>query len=624
MRAVLCVLLILVMRVLNLAVPILYKELVDLFADVFYPIVVLYMVAAFLQGGAGTGSMGAINNIRQYLWIPIQQDAFRRISVDVFRHTLNLDLNFHLHRKTGEMTRIMDRGTSSMQSVLSTVVFSIGPQIFDIAAACAYMATALQPWIAIIVFITLVSYIPLTVYLTEWRGQFRRDMNRLDNAKSAKATDALLGYETVKYFNNEEFERSNYEKAIVDYQRTEYRLIASLNGLNVLQSLVIWSGMFAGLIVCTKGVANGSLSVGDTVLFITILQQLYVPLNYFGTYYRSLQTSMIDLENLFDLFANSPQIQDKPDAKELAPTSAPSVSFEDVHFNYTPDSSILKGVTFGIAGGKTLALVGATGSGKTSVLRLLFRFYDPASGVIKINGIPITDVTQTSLRGQMAVVPQDTVLFNDTIKYNLRYGRHTASEAEVEEASQAASLHDTITQRFPQGYETMVGERGLRLSGGEKQRVAFARAILKDPSILLLDEATSSLDSLTERKIQEAMADRRQDRTMIIVAHRLSTIMDADVIVVLKEGEVAETGSHPDLIAKGGLFAGFAQRPAVCRRQGCQPSPSELSMPAAGGLYAEMWSRQAEASAIDKVCPGASSPRMLAMASQGCHKCEGA
>ncbi|DBB08612.1 TPA: hypothetical protein ACH3X3_008741 [Trebouxia sp. C0006] len=589
LRAFACVILILIMRVLNLAVPILYKKVVDTLAStsegthprpgdekehyqfwqVFYPFVLFYMIAAFLQGGAGTASMGMLNNLRQYLWIPITQDAYRRISLDIFVHTLDLDLNFHLHRKTGELTRIMDRGTNSIQSILSTVIFNIGPQIFDIAAACVYLATALQPWIAVIVFVTLVSYIPVTIYFTEWRGNFRRDLNRLDNAKSAKATDALLNYETVKYFSNEELERRNFEKAIRDYQKVEYTLIASLNGLNVLQSVIIWSGMIGGLIVCTQGVANGSLTVGDAVLFVTLMQQLYAPLNYFGTYYRTIQQYMIDMENMFDLLASAPQIQDKPGAKALQPSEAPSVEFENVSFSYQPNAPVLKDVSFKIEGGQTLALVGATGSGKSSLLRLLFRFYDPTSGVIKIDGQAVGDVTQKSLRAAMAVVPQDTVLFNDTILYNLRYGKPSADDNDVHKSAEAASIHQTITERFPKHYETVVGERGLRLSGGEKQRVAFARALLRNPLILLLDEATSSLDSLTEKRIQDAMEALREQRTTIIVAHRLSTIMDADVIVVLKDGSVVETGTHPELV--------------------------EL-----GGHYAEMWNRQKETGTIPR------------------------
>ncbi|CAL8467522.1 g7060 [Coccomyxa elongata] len=589
LRAGVCVLAIAVMRLLNLAVPILYREVVNTLADassaahpragespestpfwhIFYPYALLYMVAAFFQGGAGTGATGLLNNLRSYLWIPIAQNAFRSISVDLFSKTLDLDLRWHLMRKTGEVTRIMDRGTNAIQSVLSTVLFNIVPQLFDIVAACIFISTALEPWIAVIVFITLGSYIPVTIILTERRVKFRREMNKYDNARGARVTDALLNYETVKCFNNEELERQKLEEAIINYQNVEYKLMASLNGLNMLQSIIIFSGLIAGLVVCTKGVADGRLTVGDAVLFITLMQQLYAPLNYFGSYYRTIQQQLIDMENCFDLLATSPSLTDKPGAKDLVASKC-SVEFDNVSFSYHADSPVVKGISFYCPGGQTLALVGATGSGKSSALRLLFRFYDPTSGAVRVDGQDISEVTQASLRANMAVVPQDTVLFNDTILHNIRYGRPSATDEEVHEAAEAASIHESITTRFPQGYDTVVGERGLRLSGGEKQRVAFARAILKNPRILLLDEATSSLDSLTERRIQDALAAKRSGRTTIIVAHRLSTIMDADVIIVMKEGDIVERGTHQQLVQMG-------------------------------GLYAEMWTRQAEAAVVEEI-----------------------
>lgn len=569
-RATFCVTLVVLLRLLNLAVPFLYKRVVDEFSaasidaqshalpfkTVFYPWVCLYLVAYFFQGGSG-GTSGLISNLRSYLWIPISQASYRRATLDVFTHALGMDLDFHLKRKTGELLRVMDRGTNSIQTLLSTVVFSVGPAIFDIAAASVYIAISLQPWIAVVVFITLSTYIPMTIALTEWRGQFRREMNRLDNAKSARATDALLNYETVKLFNNEELEADNFAKAIDDYQVMDYRLWSSMNALNVAQSLIIFSGLAAGLSVCTSGIAQGHLTVGDAVLFVTLMQQLYAPLNFFGSYYRMIQQSVIDMESMFDLLATSPGLQDSPNAVALN-TSSPlySVHFENVFFNYRGEGGapVLKGISFDIEGGHTVALVGSTGAGKSTILRLLFRFYDPTAGIIRVNDQDISKVTQSSLRTIFAVVPQDTVLFNDTIRNNIRYGRPSASDEDVEEAAEAACIHETITQRFPLGYETIVGERGLRLSGGEKQRVAFARAILKNPQILILDEATSALDSLTERKIQSALAERRENRTVVMVAHRLSTVMDADRIIVLKEGLVEEYGTHEELIHAHGLY----------------------------------------------------------------------
>ncbi|KAK9792972.1 hypothetical protein WJX73_004493 [Symbiochloris irregularis] len=584
-RALGCVVIVAMARLLNLAVPILYRDVVNTMADVsakthpppgqpaqhftfkqvFYPFVCLYMVASYLQGGIGTSSMGLLSNMRTWLWIPVFQAAYRRISLDLFAHTLDLDLKFHLMRKTGEVTRIMDRGTNALQNILSTVIFNIGPQMFDIVAACAYLATALQPWIALILFVTLLSYIPLTIYLTEWRGRFRRDMNRLDNAKSGRVTDALLNYETVKYFSNEPLEVSNLASAIGDYQQVEYKLLASLAALNVIQSAVIFSGLVAGLLVCTRGVANGSLTVGDAVLFITMVQQLSAPLNFFGSYYRQIQGYVIDMSNMFDLLSTSPSTQDDPDAKELV-TSGQALQFDNVFFEYTPGNPVLHGVSFSIAGGKTLALVGETGSGKSTILRLLFRFYDPSSGCIRVDGQDIARVTQRSLRAALGVVPQDSVLFNDTIEYNIRYGRPGASREEVVTSCKQAALHSAVEEHFPEGYDTRVGERGLRLSGGEKQRVAFARAILRNPGILVLDEATSSLDSLTEHRIQAALSGLRDQRTTIIVAHRLSTIMEADCIVVLHHGRVLETGSHQELLDKAGPYAAMWSRQVEASR----------------------------------------------------------
>ncbi|PSC71777.1 ATP-binding cassette sub-family B member mitochondrial [Micractinium conductrix] len=589
-RAWVCVAMVVVLRLLNLAVPILYKKVVDEFAyasavthpqegeprtfsfkEVFFPWVLAYMVTYFFQGGSGGGAVGLVSNLRSYLWIPISQNSYRRATLDTFSHVLGMDLNFHLHRKTGELLRIMDRGTNSIQTMLSTVMFSIGPAIFDIAAASVYIALKLQPWIAIIVFVTLSGYIPMTIYLTEWRGKYRRELNRLDNAKGAKATDALLNYETVKLFNNEALERRNFADAIDAYQVEDYKLSASMNALNVAQSVVIYAGMASGLLVCTQGIADGSLTVGDAVLFVTLMQQLYGPLNFFGTYYRMIQQAMLDMENMFDLLGQHPALQDKPGAAALAPRDL-TVAFHDVCFQYSDGAPVLKNVSFTVPGGSTVALVGATGSGKSTILRLLFRFYDPQMGAIIIDGQNIADVTQASLRAQIGVVPQDTVLFNDTIRYNIKYAKPHATDEEVVEAAQAACIHETIVNRFPLQYDTVVGERGLRLSGGEKQRVAFARAILKNPPILILDEATSALDSITEKRIQAALADRRTDRTVVIVAHRLSTIMDADAIIVLNEGEIIERGTHTELTELGGLYAEMWRRQQETAAQGAPSS----------------------------------------------------
>jgi ATP-binding cassette subfamily B (MDR/TAP) protein 6 len=610
LRAAVCVFLIVALRLLNLAVPITYKKVIDEFSNLtslthpqdpgeepkgpfpfsttFYPWVFTWLVLYFLQGGGGGGgAVGLLSNIRSFLWIPIGQASFRRASLDIFTHVLSMDHHFHLHRKTGELLRIMDRGTASIQTLLGTVMFQIGPAIFDIAAAAAFLAVRLKAWIAGIVFTTLGMYIPMTIALTEWRGAFRRDLNQLDNARGARATDALLNYETVKLFGNEKLEEKQYAAAIDAYQKVDFKLSASMNALNVAQSVVIFFGMAAGMVVCTAGIADGSLTVGDAVLFVTLMQQLYAPLNFFGTYYRMIQAAMLDMEGVFDLLSTKPTVQDFTTAGPLLPPENDEydIEFKDIQFQYADGAPVLCGVSFKAPAGGTTALVGATGSGKSSLLRLLLRFYDPQEGAVLIGGQDIRSVTQASLRACIAVVPQDTVLFNDTIKYNIRYGNPDASDEEIEAAAKGACIHETIMDRFPLGYDTLVGERGLRLSGGEKQRVAFARAILKNPAILVLDEATSALDSITERRIQNTLAETRRGRTVVVVAHRLSTIMDADCIVVMERGEVKEMGTHNDLIERE------------------------------DGGYAAMWARQAESHTGGASSRAASSAALVTMAS---------
>eukprot|EP00878_Enallax_costatus_P015689 GHUV01016437.1.p1 GENE.GHUV01016437.1~~GHUV01016437.1.p1 ORF type:complete len:820 (+),score=192.83 GHUV01016437.1:571-3030(+) len=568
LRVLLCVLLLVLMRILNLAVPITYKKLVDQLAaatsaapddrpslrKLVEPWELLYLAAIFFQGGAGGGITGFVNNARQWLWIPVTQDAYRRVSLAVFGHVLDLDLSFHLSRKTGEVTKVVDRGTAAIQNVLSTILFQIAPQVVDMLAAATYLAGALEPWVALIVFITIGSYIPLTIIVTEWRGNFRREMNRTENARSARVTDALLNWETVKYFTNEPLEQQKYGEAIDQYQGAEYRFLSSLNVLNVVQSLIMFLGISCGVLACTAGVSQGVLTVGDTVLFLTLMAQLYGPLNFFGTYYRVIQQYMIDMENLLQLLDTPGKVVDAPNAPDLVLSNG-TVEFQDVSFGYEPGLSVLKGVSFKVPGGSTVAFVGATGSGKSTLTRLLFRFFDVSAGNILVDGQDLRAINQSSLRRVIGMVPQDCVLFNDTIRYNIRYGRIAATDAEVEEVADAACIHEPITTRFPKGYDTVVGERGLRLSGGEKQRVAFARALLKNPPLLVLDEATSALDTITEKKIQASLAAKASNRTTFIVAHRLSTISDADLIVVLKEGLVAEMGSHNELLAAGGLYA---------------------------------------------------------------------
>eukprot|EP00798_Chlamydomonas_sp_ICE-L_P028995 gene28995-32187_t len=518
MRATFCFVLLLSMRGFNLAVPILYKRLVDAMANahidgaspesywaLVYPWPVLYLSCILFQGGAGGGMTGLINNLRSYLWIPVAQDAFKRVSLRVFSHVMSLDLSFHLSKKTGEVTRQVSRGTDAMQNILSTILFSIVPQLIDVFTASTYLA---QPAIAIIMFVTVASYMPITIIITEWRGNLRREVNRTDQACSARVTDALINYETVKYFTNDKHEADKFQEAIEEYQVAEYKSSASLNLLNVVQSLIMFGGMSSGLLLCVNGVYQGRLSVGDVVLFIAMMSQLYTPLTWFGTNYspaalHSPNLVQDKLQNLFSLLDRKSAVVDTPRSKELVIKEG-AVEFEHVWLEYEHNNPVLKGVSFDCPGGSTIAFVGATGSGKSTIARLMFRL-------------------------AIGMVPQDTVLFNDTIMLNIRYGAVGAPDEMVIEAAKAACIHETITTRFPKS--------------------------LKNPSIMVLDEATSALDSITEKKIQEALLGMRKKRTTMIIAHRLSTIADADTIVVMDKGTIVEMGNHEQLLSKQGLYA---------------------------------------------------------------------
>ncbi|XP_068960568.1 ATP-binding cassette sub-family B member 6 isoform X2 [Petaurus breviceps papuanus] len=496
-------------RGLNVLVPICYRDIVNaLTAKAPWSslawIVCTYVLLKFLQGG-GTGSTGFVSNLRTFLWIRVQQFTARQVELRLFTHLHGLALRWHLGRRTGEVLRIVDRGTASVTGLLSYLIFNILPTLADIIIGIIYFSMFFNAWFGLIVFVCMTLYLTLTILVTEWRTKFRRDMNTQENATRARAVDSLLNFETVKYYNAESYEVERYKEAIIKYQSLEWKSNASLVLLNQTQNLVIGLGLLAGSLLCAYFVSQQQLQVGDFVLFGTYIIQLYMPLNWFGTYYRMIQTNFIDMENMFDLL-------------------------------------------------KEEAEVGPSGAGKSTVLRLLFRFYDISSGHIRIDGQDISQVTQSSLRSHIGVVPQDTVLFNDTIANNIRYGRVMASDSEVETAAQAAGIHDAILA-FPEGYETQVGERGLKLSGGEKQRVAIARTILKAPDIILLDEATSALDTSTERAIQASLAKVCALRTTIVVAHRLSTVINADQILVLKDGCIVERGRHEALLARGGVYA---------------------------------------------------------------------
>nr|XP_020447755.1 ATP-binding cassette sub-family B member 6, mitochondrial [Monopterus albus] len=544
-------------RAINVFVPIYYKNIVNELTggsswNTVAATVSVYVMLKFLQGG-GAGASGFVSNVRTFLWIRVQQFTDRVVQVRLFAHLHSLSLRWHLSRKTGEVLRSIDRGTSSINGLLSYIVFSIFPTIADIVIAIIYFITNFNAWFGLIVFICMVLYLTLTIIITEWRTKYRRDMNQQDNNAKAKAVDALLNFETVKYYNAENYEVSRFEDAILKYQVSEWKTQASLAFLNQTQNIIIGAGLLTGSLLCAYFVTEGKFQVGDYVLFGTYIIQLYTPLNWFGTYYRVIQRSFIDMENMFQLFEEEEEVKDDVNAGNLVYNQG-KVEFENVYFSYTDGRRILQDVSFTVLPGQTVALVGPSGSGKSTIIRLLFRFYDVQGGCIRIDGQDISKVKQASLRAHIGVVPQDTVLFNDTIQNNIRYGRISASDQEVEEAAITADIHDKI-MTFSEGYDTQVGERGLKLSGGEKQRVAIARTILKAPQIVLLDEATSALDTETERNIQASLAKACANRTTIVVAHRLSTIIGADQILVIREGQIAERGGHEELLLKGGLYA---------------------------------------------------------------------
>ncbi|KAK3108353.1 hypothetical protein FSP39_006149 [Pinctada imbricata] len=509
-----------------------------------WDLILMYGFLLFLRGG-GAATNGFLRNARSFLWIPVQQYTTRRIQVKLFSHLHSLSLRWHLQRKTGEVLRIVDRGTNSINSLLSYLIFQILPTTVDIVIAIIYFITAFNYIFGLVVFLSMVMYLGVTIWLTEWRTRYMRDMNKYDNQRNAKSVDSLLNFETVKYYGASEFETNRYDEAIKIYQKAEWKSTALLNLLNTMQNAVISFGMLVGSLLCAFAVVHSisdlKLTVGDYVLFGTYLTQLYGPLNWLGTFYRVVQQSFIDMENMFELLDVNQEVKDTPDANEIVVTKG-EIEFRDVHFYYEPSKPVLSDISFTVPAGQTYALVGHSGSGKSTLIRLLFRFYDVTHGKIIIDGQDIALVKQESLRQKIGVVPQDTVLFNDDIRYNIRYGNVKAKDDEVERAADAADIHERILG-FPKQYETVVGERGLKLSGGEKQRVAIARTILKNPAIVLLDEATSALDTKTERNIQTSLEEVCENRTTIIVAHRLSTIIHAHQILVMNEGQIMERGT---------------------------------------------------------------------------------
>ena len=554
-----CVVMLVLQRVLNVFVPITYKWVIDELTvpdknhgNSTFPLVtlIIYTAVRLFQGNSGF-----LYTLQSTVWIPVEQYTTREVALQMFQHLHSLSLRWHLNRKTGEVLRVMDRGTTAISTLLSYIWFNIAPVLVDIIIAVVYFCIQFDLYFGIIVFITMAMYLVVTIWITEWRTKFRREKNDLDNASNAKAVDSLLNFETVKYYGNEDYEVQNYNDSILKFQKADWKNQISLRVLNLAQNVVIILGMFAGGLLCAQRVVEGTLNVGDFVLFMAYIQQLYQPLNWFGSYYRAINQNFVDMEKMMDLFDENAEVKDFPGAVELKLTEG-RVVFENVCFTYDPKKTeipSIKNVSFEIPPGKTVALVGQSGGGKSTILRLLFRFYDVQEGRILVDGQDIRQVTQQSLRKSIGVVPQDTVLFNDTILYNIRYGKVEATDQAAEKVAAMAQIHDKINS-FPEKYQTMVGERGLRLSGGEKQRIAIARTLLKDPKIVLLDEATSSLDINTERAIQAQLNQVTSGRTTLVVAHRLSTIVNADQILVIRDGQIVEHGTHSELMRLKGLY----------------------------------------------------------------------
>jgi ATP-binding cassette subfamily B protein len=575
-RVLIAMVLLLLAKLATIAVPFTFKWAVDaLTGQGTAPVVpdswLTWAIAApILMTVAYGGSrvlMAVLTQMRDGIFAKVSMHAVRRLAYLVFEHMHQLSLRFHLERKTGGLTRVLERGRTAIETIVRMVIMQAVPTVIELALIIGVLLYQFDWRYVAVIILTVIAYTVFTYVATEWRIGIRRRMNESDTDANVKAIDSLLNYETVKYFSAEEREARRYDRSMERYEEASVQAYVSLAVLNAGQATIFTIGLAVCMVMCAYGIQEGRNTVGDFVMINAMMIQLYQPLNFMGMVYREIKQAVIDIETMFSILARKPEIEDKPDAPLLKVADG-AITFEDVHFAYEPDRPILKGISFKVPAGHTVAIVGPSGAGKSTVSRLLYRFYELRSGRITIDGQDIRDVTQKSLRAVIGMVPQDTVLFNDTIRYNIRYGRWDATDEEVEEAARLAQI-DGFIRLSPKGYETEVGERGLKLSGGEKQRVAIARTILKAPPILLLDEATSALDSHTEKEIQDALDRVSKNRTTLVIAHRLSTIVGADEIIVLNDGAIAERGTHYELLAKGGLYASMwnRQREAEAARE---------------------------------------------------------
>ena len=578
-RVVVSIILLVLAPIVTVISPYLFGLAVDRLQGRPEDIAIAVPVALIASYGVARILMQGIAQLRDGVFAKVCYHALRLIAVETFHHVHALSLRFHIERRTGGLSRIIDRGTKAIDRLLTLAIFNIFPTILQLIFIVALMLWRLNVWFVLATAIMIIAYMQFTFAVTRWRIHIRRAMNESDNEANTKAVDSLLNYETVKYFNAEAHEEARFDAAMEKYAQASIVTQTTLSVLNTGQGIIASLGLVAVMILAALGVKDGSLTVGDLVMANALLIQLFIPLNLLGTVYRDISQGLIDMEMMFGLLRRPQEVKDRPGAPPLTVTNG-EIRFENVVFSYEHDRTILKGVSFRVPAGKTVAVVGPTGAGKSTISRILYRFYDIQSGRVTIDGQDIRDVTQASLRAAIGIVPQDTVLFNDTIRYNIGYGRFGASEGEILEAAHRAQI-DPIIRELPAGYDSMVGERGLKLSGGEKQRVAIARTLLKNPPILLLDEATSALDTHTEREIQSALKLVSTNRTTLVIAHRLSTIIDADEILVLDHGQIIERGRHAELVVRGGPYAAMWNRQKEAdevreRLQAMEGDPEEM------------------------------------------------